>query len=107
MDDSPIAAPPDGWFSENLLGHFQTGPNGRIHLELDVARKVHATFGEVGRFNRVFNGIAPSSLRSLTGTFSVKRAVVLSLVYMNPPANQLVRTEGGFQILPKVGAELS
>jgi hypothetical protein len=50
MDDSPIAAPPDGWFSENLLGHFQTGPNGRIHLELDVARKVHATFGEVGRF---------------------------------------------------------
>jgi hypothetical protein len=58
-------------------------------------------------FHRVFNGIAPSSLRSLTGTFSVKRAVVLSLVYMNPPANQLVRTEGGFQILPKVGAELS
>jgi hypothetical protein len=58
MDDSAIAAPPDDRFSENLLWHFQIGPNRRVHFELNVARKVHATFGEIGCFNGVFNGTA-------------------------------------------------
>jgi hypothetical protein len=37
-----------------------------------------------------------SSLRTLTGMFRLKRGVVLSLVYVNPPARQRLNAEGGF-----------
>src|SRR5277367_422236 len=48
-----------------------------------------------------------SSLRSLTGTLRLKRGVVLSLVYINPPVKLRLNTEGGLQVAPVVGAKLS
>jgi len=72
ISDSPIATPPDDRLSENLLWHHQISPNGGVQFELNLAGKVHAAFGQVGRFNGIFPGTTFVSLRTLTGMLKSK-----------------------------------
>src|ERR1700733_12270610 len=93
MSDSPIATPPDDRLSENLLWHHQISPNGGVQFELNLAGKVHAAFGQVGRFNGVFPGTTFVKPANSDGDVEIK-AKRRSAVRIHGPSAKTVVEHG-------------